>query len=82
MLVRSDPHEEQERVGVAIADLGLQASVCESLTKLLELGGGLGLVCVSVSPLLHSPRPADQHTRVGKAVANHIIDVEVALQGR
>jgi hypothetical protein len=49
VLVRSDSHKQENRMGIAIADLCLQTDIGESLAKLLELRNGLGLVYSSIS---------------------------------
>jgi hypothetical protein len=51
-------------VGVAIADLDLQAHVGERLAQLLELRNGLGFVCSH--PCQHSLEP--RHTANGSLV--------------
>lgn len=79
MLVGSNPHEEQKRVRVAIADLRLEADICKGFAKLLKLRSRLGLVYMLVSRLLHSPRRDSKLTLPGKAVVDHIVDIEVGL---
>jgi hypothetical protein len=66
-------------VCVAIADLSLQADIGERLAQLLKLRNGLGLVYGHVNiPFTYMPQLL--LTRLGKAIANHIIDVQVRLE--
>ena len=79
MLVGCDPDKQEYGVRVAIADLRLQADVGESLTQLLELCNSLCLICTSISHQITSYTVA-QLTRLRKAIANHIVDIQIALE--
>jgi hypothetical protein len=80
VLVRSHSHKEQHRVRVAIAHLGLHAHRRQSLDQLLEPRNRRRLVCrVSVWPRVTVPRQL--RTRLREAVADHVVDVHVGLEG-
>jgi hypothetical protein len=66
-------------VRVSIADLGLQSNIRKGLAQLLELRNGLRLVCDALA-LNCSARRFPRRTRLRKAVADHIIDVQVRLE--
>lgn len=79
MLIRRDPHKEKDRVRLPIADLRLQTNIGQSFTELLELRNSLGFVYAYIS-FQNPSHPSHKHTRLRKAVANHIIDVQIALK--
>jgi hypothetical protein len=79
VLVRRDSHKQEYRVRVAIADLRLQANIGESLTQLLKLRNSLCLICNSISPQ-STLNYIHRLTRLRKAIANHIIDIQIALE--
>jgi hypothetical protein len=79
VLVRRDTDEEQYRLRISIADLGLQSDVRERLAQLLELRNCLTLIYFT-SAFMFPPSLFTSRTRLRKAIADHIIDVQIRLE--
>ncbi len=79
MLVRSNPHKEEHRVILSVADLSLQTNAPKSLAQLLELSSGFGFVYVGVSFLVLIIVRHTLRACLREAIGDHIVDVEVRL---